>query len=519
MIGKREYGDYQTPDDFASKVCAYLKTTLNITPSAIIEPTCGVGNFLNSSLIFNASELYGIEINPEYCKICKERINDKRVTIINADFFDYNSKDMVKDTTDILIIGNPPWATNSTLSSLESDNLPVKKNFKGLRGIDAITGSSNFDICEYIILQLIDEYYKYNSTIAMLCKTTVAMNIFKELKRKNLGFSKYNIVKFNASKIFGINASACILVIQMNSIDKTAIDHGNVYSFDNPSTVESTFGYIGNQFCSNISVDNYVDLNGTCCFEWRQGVKHDCAKVMELSKTNDLLINKCHNIVDIEDTLVYPLIKSSMFKVPIICNFDKYVIVTQTKVKQDTDYIKYQLPRTWQYLQSNISLFTQRKSSIYIGAPAFSMFGVGEYSFARYKVGISGFYKKPIFSLLYSKNGRPVMLDDTGYFICFDSYGTAYVAMLILNSSKTRAFLSHIVFTDSKRPYTKKILQRISFSKAINAISLLELKQTEKDLLLKPFITENMYDSFKLFIHNTVVHDARQNNRVLMFND
>ena len=67
MTGKREYGDYQTPISFAEKICGYLISEKKIKPSVVIEPTCGIGNFLECSLSFNADEYYGIEINPEYC--------------------------------------------------------------------------------------------------------------------------------------------------------------------------------------------------------------------------------------------------------------------------------------------------------------------------------------------------------------------------------------------------------------------------------------------------------------------
>ena len=87
MSGKREYGDYQTPVDFAEKVCRYLRDYRHIEPSAVVEPTCGSGSFLKSSLLFNAREYYGIEINPEYCEICRDSIKDDRVNIINSDFF------------------------------------------------------------------------------------------------------------------------------------------------------------------------------------------------------------------------------------------------------------------------------------------------------------------------------------------------------------------------------------------------------------------------------------------------
>ncbi len=130
------------------------------------------------------------------------------------------------------------------------------------------------------------------------------------------------------------------------------------------------------------------------------------------------------------------------------------------------------------------------------------MFGIGDYSYSQYKVGVSGFYKKPMFSILYSDDKKPVMTDDTSYFICFDSYETAYVAMLILNSDKVQKFLRCIAFLDSKRPYTKKVLERFSFSKALNIISLNDLAETENKLNLKQIISNKMISSFKSLIES-----------------
>src|SRR5207248_11771079 len=64
-----------------------------------------------------------------------------------------------------------------SLSALESTNLPAKSNFKGHSGLDAMTGKSNFDIAEFIILQLIRNFSKSHATVAMLCKNTVIRNL------------------------------------------------------------------------------------------------------------------------------------------------------------------------------------------------------------------------------------------------------------------------------------------------------------------------------------------------------
>lgn len=50
-------------------------------------------------------------------------------------------------------------------------------------------------------------------------------------------------------------------------------------------------------------------------------------------------------------------------------------------------------------------------------------------SFAKYKVAVSGFYKVPLFSLLYSSDNKAVMCDDTSYFIAFSNYNDAYLTI------------------------------------------------------------------------------------------
>ena len=127
-----------------------------------------------------------------------------------------------------------------------------------------------------------------------------------------------------------------------------------------------------------------------------------------------------------------------------------------------------------------------------------SMFGIGDYSYAQYKVGVSGFYKKPLFSVLTSDDKKPVMTDDTSYFICFPTYDTAYTAMLLLNSERVQQFLLTIAFLDAKRPFTKKVLERIDFHKILQSVHVSELFDTEKQLGLQEYFNADMLESFKL---------------------
>lgn len=495
---KIEYGDFQTPLEFTEAVCEYIKKELSIKPEIILEPTSGTGNFLlTSTTIFKPKKAYGIEKNTEYYTYSKEKLKDKAI-LFNDDFFKFNFSNLKKEIGDheLLIIGNPPWVNNSVLSSLDSLNLPNKTNFKDLKGLDALTGSSNFDICEFILLELIENFKNSNTTIALLCKTIVARNVFMELKRRNIYFSDARMITFNAKKIFDVNVDACLFILDLKSSDKF-IEKCEVFDFNNPTVLLSSFGYKGNKFFSSLSGDT-IDIDGKCCFNWRQGVKHDCSKIMELNTNTDGYTNGNKNKIDIEDTFVFPLIKSSHIKKPVITTFTKSVIVTQRKIKEDTEFIKEIAPKTWSYLNENIELFSRRKSSIYKNAPKFSMFGIGDYSYSKYKVSISGFYKKPLFSLIYAD--KPVMLDDTCYFLSFDNYNHAYVSMLILNSDKVQKFLISIAFLDSKRPFTKKILERIDFNKIFLFVTFSDLLEIEYTLDLSKFVTEEMYLDFQTFV-------------------
>lgn len=496
---KIEYGDFQTSISFAETVCNYLKEELNTTPDTILEPTCGIGNFLSTAIsIFNPKKAYGIEKNIEYYIYSKKNINNK-ATLYNEDLFEFNFSELKKEIVNnkLLIIGNPPWVNNSVLSSMNSLNLPQKTNFKKLKGIDALTGSSNFDISEFIFLELIDNFKHSNTIIALLCKTIVARNVFKELKRRNINFTDCRMIKFDAKKVFDVDVDACLFIVDLN-ISDNIINVCKIFDFDDPTTQLSAFGYKGGNLFSSLNND-VIDIDGKCSLDWRQGVKHDCSKIMELNRDINYYTNGNNEEVDVEDDFVFPLVKSSHIKKPILTTFKKSVIVTQRKIKEDTKIIENIAPKTWNYLNKNIELFNKRKSSIYKNSPAFSMFGIGDYSYSKYKVAISGFYKKPLFSLVYSE--KAVMLDDTCYFLSFDNYNHAYVCMLILNSDKVQEFLLSIAFIDSKRPFTKKILERIDFQKIFSFLTLTDLYDSERKNDLPEYINEQIYDEFKNIIN------------------
>ncbi len=98
----------------------------------------------------------------------------------------------------------------------------------------------------------------------------------------------------------------------------------------------------------------------------------------------------------------------------------------------------------------------------------FALFGIGDYSFAPWKVAVSGLHRSARFSVIGPVAGKPVFFDDASYFLPFEEEAEARIVASLLNSPACQEFLSSLIFTDSKRPITVELLQRLN----LHAIAL-----------------------------------------------
>jgi hypothetical protein len=201
---------------------------------------------------------------------------------------------------------------------------------------------------------------------------------------------------------------------------------------------------------------------------------------MELTYKDGILTNGLGEIVNIEEDYLYPLLKSSDLGNGRVKECRKKGIVTQKTVGEDTFKIKYIAPNTWNYLQSHSDKLLLRKSSIYKGKPIFSIFGVGDYSFSPWKVAISALYKKLTFFVINPINDKPVVFDDTVYFLSCRSQLEANFVCSLLNSEEAHSYLESMIFWNEKRPITVDILKRLSLANLAKLLNCYEdyLKHT-----------------------------------------
>jgi hypothetical protein len=505
-----EYGDFQTNMDLAVGVAQYLSKHID-EPAIIIEPTCGKGNFILASLktFKSINKVYGVEIYRPYVWESKFSIldfflanphaNKPEISICNYNVFDFDFKVIASEVSEqnILVIGNPPWVTNSMLGSLNSSNLPSKSNFKKHNGLDAITGKGNFDIAEYITMKMLDAFQNQKGNIALLVKNAVIKNILFDQKKNRYKIGNIEKHCIDSKKEFNVSVDAAFFFCQLNVFPSFKCNEFDFYKNSKPLL---SFGWVEEKFVSNIKTyvhSKYID--GNCPFEWRQGLKHDCSTVMELDKVNGHYVNALNEEAELESDLVYGILKSSDLKNTIVKTPRKYTIVTQRKVGQDTSYIRSNYPNTYQYLLNHQSSFDARKSSIYKGKPSFSIFGIGNYSFKPFKVVISGLYKTFHFTLALPENQKPLMLDDTCYLLGFDNLDNAVYTLILLNYQTTKELLQSITFPDAKRTFTKDVLMRIDLHKLSNQLSLDEFKQ-EIESLNKQYSLNATPDNWNSFV-------------------
>lgn len=468
---KVEFGDFQTPPVLARDVCRTL-AALGVQPAAIVEPTCGRGALLEAAaeVFGKARHVIGFDVNSDYVAWARRQLQRfhpaKQVVVESADFFEYDWPALLARLSDpLLLVGNPPWVTNSALGCLGSGNLPSKRNSQGLRGIEALTGKSNFDISEWMLLRMTEWIRGRDATLAMLCKTAVARKVLHRSWCSGANWSAASIYGIDAVRHFAASVDACLLVIQSSANNESTNLIADVFSSLASEEPSSMIGLRGGTIVADISkYDRTCHLAGRNPVAWRSGVKHDCSRVLELRREGDRFRNGLGELISLEPQFVFPMLKSSDIAQgkPMT---NRWMLVTQRAIGEDTVEIEHSAPLTWRYLLRHADLLDRRGSSIYRGRPRFSVFGVGDYTFAPWKVAISGFYKRFTFQVVGPLDDRPVVLDDTCYFLPCDSEAQARTIADMLSSEAAQQFLSAFVFWDSKRPITIDLLQRLDLAK------------------------------------------------------
>jgi hypothetical protein len=472
---KVEFGDFQTPLTLARDVCSLLAES-GFSPASILEPTCGRGAFLQAALeVFRgATHFLGVDRHAGYVEEAKVGTrglaHDKHIQILQGDFFDTDWPGLIaRLPKPVLILGNPPWVTNATLGVLGSANLPAKENQANLRGIEALTGKSNFDISEWMLRKNIQWLADTPGMLAVLCKTAVARKVLSFAWSQDLPIESAEMRHIDAQRHFGASVDACLLLVRFRPGARSQ-DCGDYTSLRAPAP-QAIIGLRDGALIADVRLyDQWHGRLGHGLSGWRSGIKHDCSDVFELVQCDSAYENGLGECVDVEPDVLFPLLKSS----DVARNRPprKWLVVPQRTMSASPEQLQRLAPKAWQYLLGNAERLAKRGSSIYRNRPRFSIFGVGEYSFSPWKVAVSGLYKKLEFITVAPFRGRPVVLDDTCYFFPCQSERECLALYELVRSKPAREFWSAFIFWDSKRPITAEVLNLLDFAALARAASI-----------------------------------------------
>lgn len=101
MSPKKEYGDFQTPLSLARRVVALLEQEATYIKT-VIEPTCGVGAFLQAvaESLGTSPDYYGFDLNADYVQTAGTtlaRLGLRRDIVEQRDFYDIDWRQFISE--------------------------------------------------------------------------------------------------------------------------------------------------------------------------------------------------------------------------------------------------------------------------------------------------------------------------------------------------------------------------------------------------------------------------------------
>ncbi|HZH03307.1 MAG TPA: hypothetical protein VEY30_05950, partial [Myxococcaceae bacterium] len=280
------------------------------------------------------------------------------------------------------------------------------------------------------------------------------------------------LVRIDAARWFGAAVEACLFTVELREGSRTY--EAEVFDHVQADAPARRMGVRCDGVVPDLAIyERYAGLDGRFPIRWRQGVKHDAASALELKRHADGWLNSQGEPVEVESDYLYPLLKGT--DVHRGHPPSRKLLLPQRTLGEDTHTLAERAPKAWSYLQRNLPVFERRKSSIYRNRPPFSVFGVGPYALAPFKVAVSGLHSALHFRAVGPECGRPVLFDDTCYFLPCRGPEQAALLEAILNSDPSRSFFSSLVLPGAKRPVTQRILQRLEVARLIANLNAEEI--------------------------------------------
>ena len=451
------------------------------------------------------------------------------------------------------VIGNPPWIKWDFLSKeyrnkLSILYLDIYKLFSH-KGMKASLGHAHDDISILFTYIAMDKYLAKNGKLTFVLKQTLYKSIAGEQFRR-FAIEKiketipvtcvrvHDMLKLNP---FGQGQETSVVTLEKNSnttypikyniwnkeiksrfkqIDTAEYVRNNceiieMDAYPDPTTKSVTAPWItipmGQSLPKMSSIGNFYkarhgvvnDLNSLFLIEIVDEINEDTIKIRNLGDKGKKKIKTLTK--SIEKDIVYPLIKPKDAKKWGVTSY-QYMIIPQMKAGENNESdLRINYPKGYSFLSSFRDELATRKSKWFYGGdkPFYSLFGIGEYTFQKFKIVWCCMSYQPHFSVVSTTNDsligeKTFIPDNTIGYISVDDENEAHYICSLLNSNKTQALFA-LKSSKSKWGISIEMVNQVPISeynnkdakhkelaslsiKAHNSLDIKEIKRIENNI-------------------------------------
>jgi SAM-dependent methyltransferase len=479
-----------------------------------LDPSCGTGAFLAPLWQKGYEKVYGFELDPLVALTAQFSYLSQRVAqktnsspIFQLDAFSLASaerqlfmaetlitfEEAGKSAESILsvdcLIGNPPWVTWADLSKPYREFLKPLWFENGLvqkKGYRLLLGNSRADIAHLFTFHCMETFLKDNGIIAFLLplsaiKGSEASSHFRSFRlASGKEIEVLEIHDLSAIRPFDdAVGDTCILIARKCGITKYPIPYvewrqspGGIEKLRRCAFIPTPAGPF--LLLHNEKSEHVIPkMLGASDYQARQGI-NTCG-------ANAIFFFEPENIPNIEEAYLYPLLRYNDVQrwhaVPtlrVLFPYDRENPKTPIALSE----IRRDSPKSYRYFTKHRTTLKNRTSAVIQNNIKnnlyHTLFGVGSYTFARWKVVWQSFGAKKMSAAVVSKEKcKPIIPNQALHcYIATDERDEAYFLAGVLNSFLFEYAVGSINKPGSKSYAQPSILNKIRIPRYENSLSL-----------------------------------------------
>jgi hypothetical protein len=196
---------------------------------------------------------------------------------------------------------------------------------------------------------------------------------------------------------------------------------------------------------------------GDCTHEIRHGVKDDATDVYTIERDR---------LTEIEPGLVYPYLKSRHVVKYGLFGHDLRLVPMERAGEENEAELRDRYPETYRYLQGHRDRLDDRASAWLDDGPFYSVFGLGAYTWAPYKIVWCRLGFKPHFAVVSTVEDedlgeKPIVPGDHCMFVSTDDEREAHFLCALLNSAPYQRSI-RAVASEGKASLSKTAVSKLA---------------------------------------------------------